>query len=74
MEEIKGAEVRATVEQALSIFEKLSLKADDSRESENDGNNRIPRIPKKSSKTIYFCQETQQPSTASDYTARLSKE
>ncbi|VDO27432.1 unnamed protein product [Onchocerca flexuosa] len=74
MKEIKGAEVRATVEQALSIFEKLSLKADDSRDSEDDGDSRIPRISKKSFKTIYFCQKTQQPSTASGYTARLSRD
>lgn len=68
---MEEAEVKATMEQALSIFERLSLKACDIKDSENDGNNKIPRKP---SKTISFCQKTQQPSTASSYTARLSKE
>ncbi|MCP9261125.1 hypothetical protein DINM_004211 [Dirofilaria immitis] len=74
MEKAEDAEIIATMEQALSIFEKLSLKAGDNRDSEDDANNRMPRISKKPSKTIYFCQETQQPSTASSHIARLSKE
>uniref|UniRef100_A0A0R3RX11 Peroxide-inducible transcript 1 protein n=1 Tax=Elaeophora elaphi TaxID=1147741 RepID=A0A0R3RX11_9BILA len=68
---MKEAEVKATMEQALSIFERLSLKAGDNKDLEDDGNNRILRKP---SKTIFFCQKTQQPSTASSYTARLSKD
>ncbi|KAM3721595.1 Urease accessory protein UreH [Dirofilaria immitis] len=74
MEKAEDAEIIATMEQALSIFEKLSLKAGDNRDSEDDANNRMPRISKKPSKTIYFCQETQQPSTASSHIARLSKD
>lgn len=68
MEEV---EVKATMEQALSIFERLSLKASDSKDSKDDTN---IKIPKKPSKTLSFCQKTQQPSTASSYTARLTKE
>ncbi|KAL3998086.1 hypothetical protein ACH3XW_13585 [Acanthocheilonema viteae] len=65
---MEEAEVKATMEQALSIFERLSLKAGDSEDSEDNGNNKILR---KSSKTICF---SQQPSTASSYTARLTKD
>ncbi|EFO15831.1 hypothetical protein LOAG_12678 [Loa loa] len=68
---MEEAEVKATMEQTLSIFERLSLKASDSRDSEDGGSN---RTPKKISKIICFCQKAQQPSTASSYTARLSKD
>ncbi|VDK86878.1 unnamed protein product [Litomosoides sigmodontis] len=68
---MEEAEVKATMEQALSIFERLSLKASDSKDSKDDANN---KIPKKQSKTLSFCQKTQQPSTASSYTARLTKD
>ncbi|CAG9530856.1 unnamed protein product [Cercopithifilaria johnstoni] len=67
---MEEAKVKATMEQTLSIFERLSLKAGDNKDSEDDGNNKITR---KSSKTICFYQKTQQPSTASSYTVRLTK-
>ncbi|VDN83228.1 unnamed protein product, partial [Brugia pahangi] len=69
--QMEEAKVKATVEQALSIFEKLSLKAGDNKDSENVGDSKIPR---KSFKTTLLCQKMQQPSTASSYTARIFKD
>lgn len=66
--QMKEAEVNTTIEQALSIFERLSLKTSKSKNSD-DGNDRAPRKPPK----ISFCQKLQQPATTSSYTARLSK-
>lgn len=68
---MEEAKIKATMEQTLSIFEKLSLKAGDSKDSKNYENSNISRKP---SKTISFCQEMQQPSTASSYTTRFTKE